>query len=70
MPRKRGKWWARDSFTQVDAAFKWGKTPDEFWALSKRDQAYMIAYCNATAMIESHEAYKQERAIQQAKAKK
>lgn len=53
----------------MDAAFKWDKTPEEFWALSKLDQAYMIAYCNVTAMIESHEAYKQERAVEQAKAK-
>jgi hypothetical protein len=69
VPRKRGKWWATDRFTQVDAANKWGKTPDEFWALSKSDQAYMIAYCNVSAMIESHEAYEQERAVEQAKAR-
>lgn len=40
---------------EVQTAFKWGKTPSEFFALSEMDRAYMMAYCNNISDMQSYD---------------
>ena len=54
---KSGPWEFGIDFRDVTVAHEWGKTPSEFWALSRQDRTVMIAWTEAKNEMTAYEIH-------------
>lgn len=45
------------TFSILETAKEWGRTPEEFRALPEEEQAEMIALCNASNKMRAYDDY-------------